>query len=180
MRGASLLSVVAALCIANGIGQAASAPAATLSVGSMTFRNNATIPGRMVNNSMPCHGQNVSPELHWSAEPKGTKSYALTAHDPDAPALGGFWHWVLYDIPASTHRIAEGRTVGVSGTTSFGSTGYGGPCPPPGPAHHYRFTVYALNVVHIGATPQTTGPQLLMKMRGHILDEGEVVGLYKR
>ena len=179
MRGSISLAVVAALCIAN-IGQAASAQAASLSVGSTTFRNNATIPDRMVNNSMPCHGQNLSPELHWSAGPSGTKGYALTAQDPDAPASGGFWHWVLYDISAGTHHVSEGKSAGLSGTTSFNSAGYGGPCPPPGPAHHYRFMVYALNITHVGATAQTTGPQLLMKMQGHILAQGVVVGLYKR
>ncbi|MBV9150082.1 MAG: YbhB/YbcL family Raf kinase inhibitor-like protein [Candidatus Eremiobacteraeota bacterium] len=177
MRVPISLAIAFTLCIAGGIGQAGPARIATLPVGSSTFRNNATVPDRMVATS--CHGQNVSPELHWSAT-KQVQSYALTAWDPDAPAAGGWWHWVLYDIPRSAHHIAEGQSAGASGTTSSNSTGYDGPCPPPGPAHHYRFTVYALNVAHIGATPQTTGPQLLIKMHAHVLAKGVAVGLYKR
>ncbi|MBV9276821.1 MAG: YbhB/YbcL family Raf kinase inhibitor-like protein [Candidatus Eremiobacteraeota bacterium] len=159
---------------------AAHARTASLSVGSTTFRNNATLPARSINNRNGCTGKNVSPELHWSAGPKRTKSYAVTTWDPDAPAAGGFWHWVLFDIPAQTHRIAEGQSAGVSGATSFDAPGYGGPCPPPGPAHHYRFTVYALNVPHVGATAQTKGPELLAKMHGHVLAAGVTVALYKR
>ena len=151
-----------------------------LTVGSKTFAAGATLPDRVVYNAMSCNGQNLSPELHWSQAPKGTKSFAITAWDPDAPAPGGWWHWVLYDIPAGVHAIAEGRTAGASGTTSFRATGYDGPCPPPGMAHHYRFTVYALNVVHVGAGEATTGPELLTKMHGHVLAQGLIVGLYKR
>ena len=179
MRALVASVAIAALCVAIG-NQSVAARSASLFVASTTFRDGALVPERMVLNAMSCHGQNVSPELHWGAGPKGTKTYALTAWDPDAPASGGWWHWVLYDIPASTHRIAEGGAAGSSGTTSSNSNGYGGPCPPPGAVHHYRFTVYALNVPHVGGTAQTTGPQLLAKMKGHILAQGVVVGLYKR
>ncbi len=171
---------IAAFLAGSGFVQSAQAMPATLSVGSSTFHANATVPNRMVNNAMSCQGQNISPELHWNAGPRGTKSYAVTAWDPDASAPGGWWHWALFDIPSQTHRIAEGRTAGVSAMTSFGAPGYGGPCPPPGRAHHYRFTVYALNVFHIGANAQTKGPELLAMMKPHLLAEGAIVGLYKR
>lgn len=151
-----------------------------LSVGSTTFSANTTVPERMVYNAMSCRGQNVSPELHWSGAPKGTKSFALTAWDPDASAPGGWWHWALYDIPVQQRSIPEGKSAGLSGTTSFNDAGYGGPCPPPGKVHHYRFTIYALDVVHVGANAQTTGPELLSQIKGHVLAQGVIVGLYKR
>jgi Raf kinase inhibitor-like YbhB/YbcL family protein len=178
MRSSATIAIAVALSIASS--HAASGAAAMLSVGSTTFHNAATVPNSMVLNETPCNGKNVSPELHWNAGPNGTKSYALTAWDSDAPQSGGWWHWVVYDIPAGTHRVAEGKRVGTSGTSSFNLTGYDGPCPPPGPAHHYHFTVYALNVAHIGATPKTTGPELLALMRTRVLAQGVIVGLYKR
>jgi len=139
------------------------------------------VPDLITNDAMGRNGKNLSPELEWWRDPGPlTKSYALTAWDADAPARGGWWHWVLFDIPPQTHRITEGQSAGTSGTTSFNSTGYGGPCPPPGRVHHYRFTVYALNVAHIGADFHTTGPELLAKMDGHVLVKGVTVGLYKR
>ena len=180
MRASIALATLAMVCGAIGFTTPAHARAMILSVGSTTFGNNANVPNSMVNNAMGCTGKNISPELHWSAGPRATKSYAVTAWDPDAPAPGGWWHWVLFDIPPQLHRIAEGQNAGTSGTTSFNSPGYGGPCPPSGPVHHYRFTVYALDVGHIGATAQTKGSELLVKMHGHILAKGVIVGLSKR
>ena len=127
-----------------------------------------------------CSGANVSPELHWSAPPAGTKSFALTVWDPDAPVTGGWWHWVLMNIPASTRTIAAGASAGEAGTTSFNARGYGGPCPPPGKPHHYRFTLYALDVARIPEASATTrGPELVRSMSGHILQQTVLVGLYK-
>jgi len=158
----------------------AQARPANFSVSSTTFSSNAIVADRMVNNAAGCRGKNMSPELHWRGAPSGTKSFALTAWDPDAPAPGGWWHWVLYDISPRRHQIAEGRSAGTSGITSFGASGYGGPCPPPGPLHHYRFTIYALNVAHLRGAPSMTAPQLIGAMRGHVLAQGVLVGLYKR
>src|SRR5262249_30100877 len=90
-----------------------------------------------------CSGADGSPPLEWSGAPEGTRSFALIVDDPDAP--GGAWtHWLLYDIPAKLLTLAQGgRGVGLSGTNSFGKTGYGGPCPPPGKPHRYYFKLYA-------------------------------------
>ena len=175
MRLLGALTVAALIGTSIGLANAAPPRPAVLTVASNTFRAQMIVPDRMT-----CNGRNISPELHWSSAPKRTRSYAVTAWDPDAPARGGWWHWVLFDISSGTHRIAEGQGAGTSGTTSSNSTGYSGPCPPSGAAHHYRFTVYALDVNHIGADPKTTGPQLLGKMKGHVLAQGVVIGLYKR
>ena len=96
-----------------------------------------------------CEGADVSPSLEWSGEPGGTKSYALIADDPDAPA--GTWnHWLLWDIPASVRGLAQGfkpGRLGASGANDFGKPGYGGPCPPRGHGpHRYFFKIHALDV----------------------------------
>ena len=99
-----------------------------------------------------CTGGNVSPALSWSGAPDGTKSFVLTVFDPDAPTGSGFWHWVMFNIPASVNKLDEGAGKpggGPAGATQiendYGTVGYGGPCPPKGKPHHYIFTVYALS-----------------------------------
>lgn len=115
-----------------------------------------TIGQKFVYDGMGCGGENVSPELAWSDPPAGAKSFAVTVHDPDAPMSGGFWHWVVIDIPASAKGLAQGAGTqdgkGLPGGSvqieaDFGAPGWGGPCPPKGAgAHHYNFTAYALGV----------------------------------
>ena len=120
-------------------------------------------------NSFGCTGQNVSPALSWSGAPAGTKGYVLTVYDPDAPTGSGFWHWVMYNIPASVTSLPEGAgTPGkqpdgaMQGSTDFGAPGYGGPCPPKGDKpHRYIFTVYAVKAdkleVPANPTPALVG-----------------------
>src|SRR5437764_14130202 len=103
-----------------------------LTLTSLDVKPGATIPAKHVFNGMGCTGQNVSPALKWSGAPAGTKSYAVTVYDPDAPTGSGFWHWVVYDIPASVTSLPAGATFGTAGLTDFGVKGYNGPCPPPG------------------------------------------------
>ena len=108
-----------------------------------------------------CTGGNLSPALAWSDPPAGTKSFAVTVFDPDAPTGRGWWHWVVYDIPASLRALpqdagaASGRNLpqGARQTANdFGGPGYGGPCPPPGSPHRYVFTLYALDAASISAS----------------------------
>jgi len=111
------------------------------------------IADKFVFNGFGCTGQNVSPALSWKDAPAGTKGYVLTVYDPDAPTGSGFWHWVMYDIPASVTSLPEGAGVpgkqpdgAVQANSDYGSAGYGGPCPPKGDkAHRYIFTLYAVN-----------------------------------
>ncbi len=106
-------------------------------------------------NGFGCHGENISPELSWKAIPQGTKSFAITAYDPDAPTGSGFWHWVVLDIPEAQRSIPHGAsgnlTFGKEMKNDYGMTGFGGACPPVGDGmHRYQFTVWALPTVKLG------------------------------
>ena len=132
----------------------ASAQAGGFALSSPTIAPNSTLSKAQVFKGFGCTGDNISPALHWTPGPAGTKSYALTVYDPDAPTGSGWWHWVIYDIPASVTGLAQGAgdvsgkqlpAGAVQGRTDYGSAGFGGACPPVGDKpHHYIFTVYAL------------------------------------
>jgi len=110
-----------------------------LELRSPTFSNHEQIPRRHARD-----GEDVAPALEWTGVPDGTKAFAVVMHDPDAPLVDGFTHWVTYGIPTDATGLAEGGDV-VAGTNSSGDTGYRGPGPPPGHGpHHYYFWVYAL------------------------------------
>ena len=143
-----------------------------------TFRDGHTVPLSMV--ATRCGGGNVSPNLAWTGVPAATKSFALIVHDPDAPHPGGFYHWVLYDIPADTREIgaAAPPEAAQSGRNGTGSTGYFGPCPPPGKLHHYHVTLYALDTDMHSSEP-LDATQLQARMRGHVLAQAELVGLFQ-
>ena len=115
-----------------------------------------------------CGGRNRPPQLAWSGVPGGVKSFALVVHDPDAPIAGGFYHWIVYNISPVTRQLGALPARAELGLASTGRAAYYGPCPPPGPAHHYVFTLYALDVASIGGPP-LTGPQLEAKVRSHVL-----------
>ena len=130
-----------------------SAKAAKLVVTSPTLTDGGVVPNESVFNGYGYNGDNRSPALVWSGAPAATKSFAVTVYDPDAPKRGGWWHWLVFDIPAGVDRLPENAGSGeglppgtVQGLTDFETPGYGGPCPPPGKPHHYVFTVYALSV----------------------------------
>jgi Raf kinase inhibitor-like YbhB/YbcL family protein len=122
------------------------------------------IDDAFVFNSFGCTGKNISPALSWSGAPEGTKSYVLTVYDPDAPTGSGFWHWVMYNIPASVTSLPQGAgTPGkeppgaVQGNTDYGAPGYGGPCPPKGDKpHRYIFTIYAVKTEKLDVPPNPT------------------------
>jgi len=145
-----------------------------LHVTSPAFSNNDTIPRKYT-----CDGQNVAPPLEWNGVPPQAKSVAVICDDPDAP-LGTFTHWLLYDIPATTHTLPEQASIGRAGVNSFGEAGFGGPCPPRrDSAHHYHFHVYALDIESLGRSGLARD-DMLKAMRGHIVAEGDLVGTYKR
>ena len=163
------------LFIAAAAGTATAQAKTTFSLGSASFKSGATIPLDYVK----CGGKNTSPELHWSGAPSATKSFALTVFDPDARKGAGWWHWVVYGIPPATHALVAGaKPPGTEGGTSFGAPGYGGPCPPPGdPPHHYQFTLYALDNTPAGTLD---GPALLDAIKGHVLAQARLVGMFGR
>ena len=131
-----------------------------------------------VSSKHTCDGENANPELRIEDVPIKAKSLALIMDDPDAPR--GTWvHWVVWNIPADTKTIAKGNEPeGVQGKTDFGTTGYGGPCPPNG-IHRYFFKLYALDV-SLNLREGSTKKDLENAMKGHIMEKAELVGLYKR
>jgi Raf kinase inhibitor-like YbhB/YbcL family protein len=136
--------------------------------------------GEMLPDKFTCDGENISPAINWRELPMGVKSLALICDDPDAPS-GDFVHWVVYNIPADIDGFkenAEISDIADLGVTDYGRGGYGGPCPPSG-VHHYHFKVYALNEM-IETEKALDKYDLLDRMEGHILANGEIVGLYKR
>lgn len=156
----------------------------TLRVTSATFSEGGKIPQE--NAFTGCGGKNTAPQLAWSGAPDGTKSYAITCFDPDAPTGSGYWHWVAFDIPADVTSIEAGAgndekmSGGKSGTNDYGAKAYGGPCPPKGDGdHRYIFTVFALDVDSVpGASAGVTGASLNFLMRGHVLATGTVTGRF--
>jgi Raf kinase inhibitor-like YbhB/YbcL family protein len=155
---------------------------AALTVTSTDFASNAPIPEKYT-----CQGDDSSPALAWTAPPAGTKSLALILDDPDAP-VGTWVHWVVYNLPADTTSLPGGASKAnaasftlpqgtVQGKTSFNRADYGGPCPPSG-THHYRFHLYALDTTLQDGGLDKAG--LLKSMNGHVLAEGELVGLYSK
>jgi Raf kinase inhibitor-like YbhB/YbcL family protein len=162
--------VVALVALA---GTAAAATAATLQfgyhkvreglpsgIGHFSLTSTDILQGRPIPQQFwGCTDSGVSPQLSWSGAPAATKSYAVTVFDADAPTGSGFWHWVAWDIPATTTSLPTGAVLpagAVNGTNDGGTFGYTGPCPPEGDiTHHYRFTVVALNVPSIELPPNT-------------------------
>jgi Raf kinase inhibitor-like YbhB/YbcL family protein len=133
-----------------------------------------------------CTGKNVSPGIEWQGAPAGTKSFAVIMHDPDAPTGVGFFHWTLFDIPSSASKLSAGASPrslpagSVEGYTDYGASGYGGPCPPPGPAHRYVVTVYAVDVPTLGVPASSTAALLRFLLRDHTLALGRAVAMFGR
>ena len=142
---------------------------------SSAFQNGGIIPA-----TFTCDGDDVSPPLEWMNPPDGTRSFALTVTDPDAPN-GTFTHWVLWNVPGSTRALERGQATGTAGRNDFQGDGYGGPCPPASHGdHRYFFRLYALDVETLGLAAGARLAQLEEAMRGHILGQAELMGRFKR
>ena len=145
---------------------------------------------RQVFNSFGCTGENISPQLSWSNAPEGTKSYAITVYDPDAPTGSGWWHWLAFDLHTDTKELPSGAgTPGKSGMpagavqsrTDFGGPGYGGPCPPPGHGpHQYIVTVYALKTDKLGLDANATPAVVGYTLNSQMLAKASIVFYYGR
>ena len=152
----------------------------TLSLKSPAFLNEGDIPQKHA-----CDGADLSPALNWNDPPAGTQSFGLIMDDPDAP--GSTWvHWVLYNVPKQARALPEGipkdaqlKDGSRHGRNDFKTLGYGGPCPPRGPAHRYFFKLYALDA-NLDLAPGASKADLEKAMKGHILAQGQLMGRYKR
>ncbi len=132
-----------------------------------------------------CEGQDISPPLVWSNPPEGSQSLVLIMDDPDAPG-GAFTHWVLFNLPMDSSGLSEAIPTlkqleggGRQGKNDFGRIGYGGPCPPSGRSHNYRFNLYALDKL-LDLPAGASKKQVLDAMTGHILARGQLTGTYQR
>ncbi|MGE3959614.1 MAG: YbhB/YbcL family Raf kinase inhibitor-like protein [Vicinamibacterales bacterium] len=150
----------------------------------------ATIKVEQTFNGFGCTGANISPALSWSGAPSGTRSFALIMHDPDAPTgVGGFTHWIVYNIPATATGLAKGAgsqggalpAGAAQAATSFGAAGYGGPCPPAGDKpHRYVFTLYALKAEKIDLPPNATQALAGFTINGGTIASATMTALYGR
>ena len=151
----------------------------------------AKVPEEYVANLFGCSGGNMSPPLQWSGAPAGTKSFVVTLFDPDEHGdPSGWWHWVVYDLPANVTSLPKGAgversTVLASGTmqgrTDLGTDAYHGPCPDKGdPPHRYTFTVYALSVDKLDVKPDSSGAMVVSTAQDHLLGKAIFIAHYGR
>jgi Raf kinase inhibitor-like YbhB/YbcL family protein len=186
MRTAILVSLAAFLagCPKNQPGPA-TPDRSSPSTSTMTLTSTSLREGQGIDRRHTCDGADLAPSLSWTPPPPRTASLVLIVDDPDAPS-GTFTHWLLYglrpdrsSLPQGVDKTAEVKDVGRQGKNDFGKLGYGGPCPPPGKPHHYRFTLFAL-----GADPQLAAEAdkeaVEKAMAGKILGQGTLTATYQR
>ena len=198
MRKALILLIFAITLVAGIVmvvkrGKRETQPSSSLLIKSHTNFMNIESPVFKLNEAIPsrytCDGEDVNPALNFSNVPGDAQSLLLIVDDPDAPA--GTWvHWALWNISADVKGIKENSVPSgaIQGVTSFGKSGWGGPCPPASPSpsqggpsgiHHYYFKLYALDI-EVKLPPETSISDLEETMAGHILAQAELVGLYSR
>lgn len=165
-----------------------------LAAGRFTLTSADVKPGKpladaQVFNGFGCSGANVSPQLAWKNAPKDTKSFVVTVYDPDAPTGSGWWHWVVYDIPATATELAQGAGSGkaalpdgaLQGRTDYGAPGFGGACPPPGhKPHRYIFTVYALKVEKLDLAADASPAMVGFMTKANALASATFTATYAR
>src|SRR5260370_18264504 len=159
------------------------AGASHFEVTSPDLQNEQAFSQSEIANIFGCNGGNQAPRLQWSGAPAGTKSYAVTMFDPDAPTGSGFWHWLTWDIPASdTSLDATALPAGaVAGTNDAGLTGYLCPCPPPGDrTHRYQLTLYALDVPSLTLPPSVRADVVGFTMVTHLLSFPRLIGTFSQ
>ena len=176
------------LAIALFILFAHTAHAAEFTLAGPTLNPAATLAMQHVLNGHGCEGGNISPALAWQNAPAATKSFAVTAYDPDAPTGSGWWHWVVFNIPASVTSLPEGASNtgklpagAVDSLTDFGAPGYGGACPPKGDKpHRYIFTVYALDAPALDLKPGAMPAMVGFMLGKHTLAKASVTVTFGR
>jgi Raf kinase inhibitor-like YbhB/YbcL family protein len=158
----------------------ARAGSSELTIQSPAFSANGPIPV-----AYTCSGDNRSPTLAWTGVPAATQTLALIVRDPDAP-MGSYVHWVIYNMPASLSGLPAGLPTtttldngAVQGVNGRGTSGYHGPCPPPGPAHHYHFRLYALDA-KLNLAAGANAVEVEQALKGHVLASADLVGTFAR
>jgi Raf kinase inhibitor-like YbhB/YbcL family protein len=166
------------------------AAANAFSLESAEVKPGATIADAQVYKGFGCNGGNVSPSLAWKNAPAGTQSFAITVCDPDAPTGSGWWHWVVFNLPAHTKSLPAGAgdtaadkmpAGAVQSRTDFGTPGYGGPCPPQGDKpHRYVFTVYALKTAKLDADANAPGAMIGFMIHANTIGKATFTAKYGR
>jgi Raf kinase inhibitor-like YbhB/YbcL family protein len=143
-----------------------------------------------VYNSFGCTGKNISPALKWEGAPKNTKSFAVTVYDPDAPTGSGWWHWVIFNIPANVTELPQnagdpksgsGPAGSIQSRTDYGTPGYGGACPPKGDTpHRYQFTVYALDIDKLPLDADVSPAMVGFNLHQHTLATAVIMVKFSR
>lgn len=127
-------------------------------------------------------GENKVPDLTWTEAPEGTKSFAITVYDPDAPTGSGFWHWIAFDIPADTTGTAAGTPLPEGSRewmNDYGYKGYGGPCPPEGRIHRYQYTIHALDSEKLDVPDEATNAQARFAILASQIEAATLTGKFK-
>lgn len=160
----------------------------TFTLTSRAFKDGERLPDAQVFDGMGYRGGNISPPLAWSGAPEGTRSFAVTMYDPDAPTGSGWWHWVAVNIPATVTSLPAGAGSGDADLpdgafmtrTDFGGNVYGGAAPPPGPAHRYIFTVHALDTETLSVPSDASGAMVGFFLHSHALGSASLTALFGR
>ena len=173
-----------------GLLAAQSAWAAEFTVTSPQVKPGGRMAVEQVFNGFGCEGGNVSPALQWQGAPRDTKSFAITLYDPDAPTGSGWWHWVVFNIPADVNSLAKNAgnpqatlvpSGSIQGRTDFGQPGYGGPCPPAGDKRHrYQFTVYALKTDKLPLDENAPAAMVGFYLQQNLIRKTVLTGYYSR
>ena len=165
----------------------ASPAGAKMTISSPDLVDGDALPMAQVFNDFGCQGDNISPHLTWEDAPEGTKSFAVTVYDPDAPTGSGWWHWVAFNIPSTVHTLETGASAGkmpegaVQSKSDYGFTGFGGACPPPGDApHRYIFKVHALDTDILPLDQDATGAMVGYYLTQHRIDSDAITLTYGR
>ncbi len=177
IRSAALLFVITAT------------PSLALELKSADMPDGGTLKLEQVANSFGCKGGNLSPSITWSDAPEGTKSFAINLYDPDAPTGSGWWHWTVFDIPASVHSLPKGAGAAdtdslpkgaIQGRTDFGYAAYGGACPPAGSAHRYVLTLTALKIERLGLDSNASGALVGFMTKANALATASITATYQQ
>ena len=181
----TLILAVATICLAS-----TAAIAGNLKLTSPTIKAGAFLTEEQVFAGCGCMGKNQSPALKWTPGPKGTRSYAITVYDPDAPTDSGWWHWIVYNIPANVTELAAGAgdiagkllpPGAKQGRTDYGAQAFGGACPPQGDKpHRYIFTVFALKTDKIDVPADASAALIGFMVNANTLEKASFTARYGR